>query len=237
MRPRSLLLVSLLALGSSPAPFFAPNPRTGQQADTIERKEYDLAPLKNAKLPIIWVLGGPGSGKGTQCDRIVQKYGFTHLSTGDLLRDEVKSGSKRGRQLTAIMERGELVPLEVVLDLLKEAMLQKVGTSKGFLIDGYPRELSQGKTFEEQISPCTLVLNFDASPETMTKRLLHRAQTSGRVDDNEETIKKRLQTFLTHSKPVVEHYADKCRTISAENDPDVIFNEVQQCLDKVVASA
>ena len=85
---------------------------------------------------MVWVLGGPGCGKGTQCDKIVAKYGFTHLSSGDLLRDEVKSGSDRGKQLNAMMEKGDLVPLFVVLDLLSEAMLSKLGGSKGFLIDG-----------------------------------------------------------------------------------------------------
>lgn len=99
--------------------------------------------MTNAKLPVIWVLGGPGCGKGTQCDRIVSKYGFTHLSSGDLLRDEVKSGSDRGKQLNEMMEKGELVPLFVVLDLLAEAMIGKLSGSKGFLIDGYPREVAQ----------------------------------------------------------------------------------------------
>ena len=76
-----------------------------------ERANIDKTPLREAKLPIVWVLGGPGCGKGTQCDKIVAKYGYTHLSSGDLLREEVGSGSERGKQLTAIMERGDLVPL------------------------------------------------------------------------------------------------------------------------------
>ncbi|XP_069674128.1 adenylate kinase isoenzyme 1 isoform X2 [Periplaneta americana] len=205
-------------------------------SDQLETKDYDLTPLKEAKLPIIWVLGGPGSGKGTQCDKIVAKYGFTHLSTGDLLRNEVQSGSERGKKLNAIMERGELVPLDAVLGLLTEAMLNNVSTSKGFLIDGYPRELEQGLTFEKKIGECSVILNFDVSPETMTKRLLHRAQTSGRVDDNEETIKKRLNTFSKHSKPVIEHFSSKCKTINAERDPAEIFKDVESCLDSLKAS-
>merc|ERR1712055_1008745 len=101
----------------------------------VQRANLDLTPLKDAKLPIVWVLGGPGCGKGTQCDKIVAKYGFTHLSSGDLLREEVGSGSARGKELLAIMEKGDLVPLQVVLDLLAEAMISKLGGSKGFLID------------------------------------------------------------------------------------------------------
>ncbi|KAG0720285.1 Adenylate kinase isoenzyme 1 [Chionoecetes opilio] len=178
-------------------------------AAPVERKKLDLTPLREAKLPVIFVLGGPGCGKGTQCEKIVKQYGFTHLSSGDLLRDEVGSGSSRGKALNTIMEKGDLVPLEVVLDLLAEAMLQRVATSKGFLIDGYPREQAQGVQFEETILPCTKVLYFEVPDEVMVQRLLHRAKTSGRVDDNEETIKKRLATFHKHSKPVIDHYKDK----------------------------
>lgn len=202
----------------------------------LEKKEYDLTPLKESNLPIIWVLGGPGSGKGTQCDKIVKKYGFTHLSTGDLLRNEVQSGSERGQKLNKIMEQGELVPLDAVLGLLTEAMLANVTSSKGFLIDGYPRELEQGLTFEKQIAECSIILNFDVSPATMTNRLLHRAQTSGRVDDNEETIKKRLDTFTKHSKPVIEHFCSKCKKIDAERDPTEIFKDVEACLETLQAA-
>ncbi|KAJ8920693.1 hypothetical protein NQ315_004832 [Exocentrus adspersus] len=194
-----------------------------------------LAPLPAINVPIIWVLGGPGSGKGTQCDRIVAKYGFTHLSSGDLLRAEVASGSSRGKELNAIMERGELVPLEVVLDLLREAILKALPTSKGFLIDGYPREKEQGILFEQTIAPVNLILFFDASDDTLVERLLGRAKTSGRVDDNEETIKKRLHTFNTHNEHVIQQYPEKLRKIHAERDPDVIFAEVSSLLDPLVS--
>jgi len=197
----------------------------------MERKNIDKTPLKEAKLPVIWVLGGPGCGKGTQCDKIVAKYGYTHLSSGDLLRAEVQSGSERGKQLTAIMEKGDLVPMFVVLDLLAEAMLAKLGGSKGFLIDGYPREVQQGKEFEAEILPCTQILYFDVSDATMTERLLHRGKSSGRADDNEETIKKRLVTFHQHSKPVIDAYASKCKSIPAERAPEDIFADVCSTLD------
>ena len=92
-------------------------------------------------------------------------------------------------------------------------MLSKLSTSKGFLIDGYPREVAQGIQFEEEINPCALVLYFEVSDETMIKRLTNRGLTSGRVDDNEETIRKRLETFHKHSRPVVDHYGTKCKTV------------------------
>lgn len=123
------------------------------------------------------------------------------------------SGSSRGKELTAIMERGELVPMDIVLDLLKEAMLNNLPNSKGFLIDGYPREKEQGIMFEDKIAPVNLVLFFDASEKTLVDRLLGRAKTSGRVDDNEETIKKRLHTFNTHNDQVVQQYISKLKKV------------------------
>merc|ERR1711887_149600 len=193
----------------------------------------DCSALKASGLPIVWVLGGPGCGKGTQCDKIVAKYGFTHLSSGDLLREEMNSGSDRGKQLTAIMEKGDLVPLAVVLDLLAEAMLNKLSGSKGYLIDGYPREVAQGEQFEAEIAPCAHILYFEVSDDTMTKRLLKRGETSGRADDNVETIKKRLDTFHKHSEPVIAAYATKCSKIPAERGVDEIFSDVCSALDKL----
>merc|ERR1711918_188877 len=175
----------------------------------------DCSALTASGLPIVWVLGGPGCGKGTQCDKIVAKYGFTHLSSGDLLREEVASGSERGKNLTAIMESGQLVPLATVLDLLAEAMIKKLGGSKGFLIDGYPREVAQGEEFEKAIAPCKHILYFEVS------------------DDCVETIKKRLVTFHQHSEPVIAAYKAKCSVIPAERGIDEIFAYVTAALDKM----
>ncbi|XP_041971132.1 adenylate kinase isoenzyme 1 isoform X3 [Aricia agestis] len=195
-----------------------------------------MAPIDTSKKPIVWILGGPGSGKGTQCEKIIAKYGFTHLSTGDLLRAEVKSGSDRAKTLTAIMERGELVPNEIVLELLKEAMLAKADEAKGFLVDGYPREKSQGIAFESAIAPVTVIIYFEASSETLTKRLLGRAASSGRADDNEDTIKLRLKTFLDNNDQVLAQYPDKLKRINAEDSVDNIFSQVVAVLDPIVAA-
>ncbi|KAM6316134.1 LOW QUALITY PROTEIN: adenylate kinase isoenzyme 1 [Podargus strigoides] len=189
--------------------------------------------LKHHK--IIFVVGGPGSGKGTQCEKIVQKYGYTHLSTGDLLRAEVSSGSERGKKLQAIMEKGELVPLDTVLDMLRDAMVAKADVSKGFLIDGYPREVKQGEEFEKKIAPPTLLLYVDAGKETMVKRLLKRGETSGRVDDNEETIKKRLETYYKATEPVIAFYKSRgiVRQLNAEGSVEEVFRQVCSHLDSL----
>ncbi|XP_005993329.1 adenylate kinase isoenzyme 5 isoform X2 [Latimeria chalumnae] len=187
--------------------------------------------LKGSK--IIFVVGGPGSGKGTQCRKIVAKYGYTHLSTGDILRAEVQSGSERGESISDIMERGELVPLETTLDILKDALLAKTDLSQEFLIDGYPREVKQGEEFEKKIGPATLLLYLDITADIMMKRLLHRGKTSGRTDDNLETIEKRLDTFFKITMPVIAFYESKgiVQKVNGEGTIEEVFTQVSAILD------
>ncbi|KFM69145.1 Adenylate kinase isoenzyme 1, partial [Stegodyphus mimosarum] len=169
--------------------------------------------MAEIKVPVIFVIGGPGSGKGTQCEKIVQKYGFTHLSTGDLLREECNSGSERGARLVDIMKKGQLVPNDEVLALLKEAIQKYLPKSNGFLVDGYPREAGQAVEFEQQVCKCSFLLFFDVPDDIMKARLLERGKTSGRADDNEETIAKRLDTFHKHTQPILDHYGDKVKKV------------------------
>ncbi|WIA23697.1 hypothetical protein OEZ85_000388 [Tetradesmus obliquus] len=201
----------------------------------IERSEAEAKLLEAAS--VVFVLGGPGSGKGTQCERIVAKYGHTHLSAGDLLRDEVKSGSELGKQCEAIMKEGKLVPMEVIIGLLRAAMVRGGGSS--FLIDGFPRALDQAEMFERMVKPAELVLAFDCPEEVMEARLLKRGETSGRSDDNAATIRKRFETFVSQSMPVIAHYEQlgKCHRISAIPAPDKVFEAVQAVVEgKAVAT-
>merc|ERR1712156_408932 len=138
-----------------------------------------MSSIADSGLPIYWVLGGPGSGKGTQCKKIAKESDFTHLSSGALLRAEVASGSSRGKELAPMIANGQLVPLSTVLDLVKEAMLKNLSTSKGSLIDGYPRDIAQAEEFERSISPCKQIIFFELSDETMTARLLQREGLRG----------------------------------------------------------
>ncbi|XP_075536594.1 adenylate kinase isoenzyme 1-like [Dermacentor variabilis] len=187
----------------------------------------------DVKVPVVFVFGGPGSGKGTQCDKIVQKYGFTHISSGDLLRAEVESGSDRGKEINEIMKKGELAPLAMILQLIKEAIKKNLAAAKGFLIDGYPRNVEQGVRFEAEVCKCTNLVYFEVKDETMKTRLMKRGQTSGRVDDNEETIAKRLKTFHDESTPVLEKYSAIVHKISAEEEPDKVFQAVTQLFDEI----
>uniref|UniRef100_A0A452HAN7 Uncharacterized protein n=1 Tax=Gopherus agassizii TaxID=38772 RepID=A0A452HAN7_9SAUR len=150
-------------------------------------------------------VSGPGSGKGTQCEQLAQKYGFTRLSTGDLLQRELTSSSERSKLIKDIMECGELVPGDIVLALLKEAMIASLGDTKGFLIDGYPRDVKQGEEFECKIGEPKLVLYLDCSTETMSSRLLKRSQCT----DDAEAVMKRIDTYYQATEPMIAYYEKK----------------------------
>ncbi|KAL2904277.1 UMP-CMP kinase 3, partial [Bienertia sinuspersici] len=155
------------------------------------------------KITVIFVLGGPGSGKGTQCTNIVENFGYTHLSAGDLLRAEIKSGSENGTMIQNMIKEGKIVPAEVTIKLLQKA-IQESGNEK-FLIDGFPRNEENRALFESitGIVP-EVVLFFDCPEEEMEKRLLGRNQ--GREDDNIETIRKRFKVYMESSLPVIQYY-------------------------------
>lgn len=182
--------------------------------------------LTEKKPTVVFVLGGPGSGKGTQCANIVQHFGFTHLSAGDLLRAEIKSGSENGTMIQNMIKEGKIVPSEVTIKLLQKAM-QESGNDK-FLIDGFPRNEENRAAFEAvtKIEP-EFVLFFDCSEEEMERRLLNRNQ--GREDDNIETIRKRFKVFLDSSLPVIQHYNSrgKVRKIDAGKPVEEVFEAVK----------
>ncbi|UPR02908.1 adenylate kinase [Chloropicon primus] len=196
-----------------------------------EPKEPSVEVASDAQ--IIFVLGGPGSGKGTQCDLIIEKYGFSHYSAGDLLRAEVASGSEMGKDLEATMKEGKLVASSVTIALLKKAIANACEAGKRkFLVDGFPRALDQAEEFEGKVLPCKLVLFFSCPMKVLQKRLLKRAKTSGRADDNKETIQKRFDTFLNTSMPVIDHYEKlgKVAKVSAEPAPEKVFKEVEKVM-------
>ncbi|GJP53782.1 hypothetical protein CLOM_g12920 [Closterium sp. NIES-68] len=194
-------------------------------------KSASGGPDGSFKPQIIFVLGGPGSGKGTQCAKIVEEYGFTHLSAGDLLRAEIKSGSSHGNMIQNMIKEGKIVPAEVTVGLLQKAMKES-GNNK-FLIDGFPRNNDNRTVFEKQtgVDP-EFILFFDCPEDVMVKRLLGRNQ--GRIDDNMDTIKKRFRVFLDQSIPVVNHYdlRGKVRKIDATRSPDEVFQAVSPLFTK-----
>ncbi|KAL4424347.1 hypothetical protein ABPG75_001648 [Micractinium tetrahymenae] len=184
------------------------------------------APEAAQRHKVVFVLGGPGSGKGTQCARLVQEFGLEHLSAGDLLREHMKSGSTEGQMVADMIKNGQIVPSHVTISLLQRAM-DESGSTKPFLIDGFPRNEENRGQFEKQtgILP-ELVLFFDCPEEVMERRLLGRNE--GRTDDNIETIRKRFKVFIESTVPVVEHYEQQGRVarINADRGADDIYKEV-----------
>jgi len=194
----------------------------------VERKEINVDALKAANLPIIWILGGPGSGKGTQCDNLQGKTGFTHLSSGDLLRNEVVSASTRGLQLYKLMEMGELVPTQVVLDLIAEAMVQGVygGNTKGFLLDAFPWNLEQADAFVSRIGSPKKAIYLSLEQDVMIDRLLNR----GNFDDNRETIEKRCANFQNETRPVLEKFQSVVVRLDANRPADEVTADIMAAL-------
>ncbi|KAJ3394771.1 hypothetical protein HDU84_006914 [Entophlyctis sp. JEL0112] len=231
-QPRSTATPHTLAKAPTPLP---PIPTSGCTAPASSATENKPKPSSKAWKNIVFVLGGPGCGKGTQCDRIARDFNYTHLSAGDLLRAEVATGSPRALELAEIMKDGKIVPMEVTLRLLQEAMHSAPETANGFLIDGFPRALDQAIAFEERVAECKFVLMFDAPEDVLQQRLLKRGETSGRADDNIDTIKKRFRTFVDTSMPVIEYFAakGKCVKISSVPHPDVVYASVRPHFENV----
>ncbi|CAI7573381.1 unnamed protein product [Penicillium crustosum] len=186
---------------------------------------------------VVFFLGGPGSGKGTQSANLVKDYGFVHLSAGDLLRaEQVREGSQYGELIREYIREGKIVPMEVTVALLSNAMADSLatspppaGTKARFLIDGFPRKLDQAVFFEETVCPSELVLFLDCPEDVMEARLLKRGETSGRDDDNAASIRKRFRTFVETSMPVVDDFKkkDKVVWVKADSSVEQVYEEVK----------
>lgn len=188
---------------------------------------------------VLFVLGGPGAGKGTQCTKLVEKYGFVHLSAGDLLRDERQSGSENGELIDRMIKEGQIVPVKITLHLLQQAML-KSGREL-FLIDGFPRNFDNLQGWQEAMAEDEFqvqgVLFFDCSESVMEQRLLERGKTSGRTDDNAEAIRKRFRTYLDSTMPVIMHYEkqNKVFKVDATPGPEEVFEATAALIGPLVA--
>lgn len=184
------------------------------------------------------LFGPPGSGKGTQSDHLVEKYGFIHLSTGNLLREEISQKTPLGLEAKSIMDKGQLVPDEVVIGMI-DSSLEKHKDAKGFLFDGFPRNVAQSQALDKLLelkkTGIGLVLALDVSEEELVKRLLNRGKTSGRSDDtNEEVIRKRFAVYKNETTPVAEHYkkVKKFQSIKGQGSVDEIFASLCETIDK-----
>jgi adenylate kinase len=184
------------------------------------------------------LFGPPGSGKGTQSDKLVAKYGLIHLSTGNLLREEITRKTPLGIEARSFMDKGQLVPDEVVIGMI-DSSLEQHRDAKGFLFDGFPRNVSQAEALDKLLelkkTGISLILALEVSEEELVKRLLNRGKTSGRSDDMDETvIRKRFAVYSNETTLVAEHYkkARKFQTVKGEGTVDEIFTSICEAIDK-----
>jgi adenylate kinase len=179
------------------------------------------------------LFGPPGSGKGTQSEKLIEKYGWIHLSTGNLLRKEIEEGTRLGREAKSFMDKGQLVPDEVVIGMISSALDTNPGAN-GFLFDGFPRTVAQAKALDQLLSEkgteITLVLALEVGREELVKRLLNRGKTSGRSDDtNEDVIRARIIEYENKTAQVADYYAQfgKVGRVKGEGSIEEIFHSIR----------
>ena len=183
------------------------------------------------------IFGPPGSGKGTQSEHIAKKYNLAHISTGDIFRSEIKNKTELGLKVKGLIEKGELVPDELLIDILKNAM-GKFENVDGFIFDGFPRTIPQAKDLDEVMDEMNdyinVVLALDVKDDEVITRLLKRAELQGRKDDNEDVIKNRLSIYKEQTEPLLEYYAqkDKLKMIHGVGSIEDIFEALCEVIDK-----
>ncbi len=187
------------------------------------------------------LFGPPGSGKGTQSDRIVEKYGLIHLSTGNLLREEISNKTPLGKEAKKFIDHGQLVPDEVVIGMV-DSFFDKHKDANGFLFDGFPRTVAQAQALDKLLTlkktDIAVVLALDVTEAELINRLLNRGKTSGRSDDTDENvIKKRFAVYTNETSPVADYYkkSRKFKSIQGEGSVDEINAALRQAIDKAMA--
>lgn len=187
------------------------------------------------------LFGPPGSGKGTQSAKLVEKYGLIHLSTGDLLRKELKLKTPLGVEAQQFIDKGQLVPDEVVIGMISSALDENAG-ARGFLFDGFPRTVAQAEALDKLLdlkkSSIAQVLFLDVIEEELIQRLINRAKTSGRSDDADENIqRKRQEVYRNETLPVAAHYDKykKVMHVDGMKGIDDVFSSLTTHIDKKIA--
>ena len=188
------------------------------------------------------LFGPPGSGKGTQSEKLVDKYGFVHLSTGDLLRKERQLKTPLGIEAQQFIDKGQLVPDEVVIGMISSALDENPGAS-GFLFDGFPRTVAQAEALDRLLdlkkSEIAVVLFLEVNEDELIKRLVNRGKTSGRTDDADENIqRKRQEVYKNETLPVAAHYSKSKKVVNIDGlgTVDEIFSRLSAQVDKKMKS-
>ena len=186
----------------------------------------------------IVIFGAPGSGKGTQSDKMIEKYGLNHISTGDVLRAEIKKGTELGKTAASYIDNGQLIPDDLMVSILA-TVYDSFGDHKGVIFDGFPRTIPQAEALKQMLSErgdkVAAMIELDVPEDELMKRLILRGQQSGRADDNEETIKKRLLVYHSQTQPLIEWYNREGihYHIDGMGDLNRIFEDICEVIDNL----
>ena len=186
----------------------------------------------------IVIFGAPGSGKGTQSDKMIEKYGLNHISTGDVLRSEIKKGTELGKTAASYIDKGNLIPDDLMVSILA-GVYDSFGDHKGVIFDGFPRTIPQAEALKQMLDErgdkVAAMIELDVPEDELMKRLILRGQQSGRADDNEETIKKRLVVYHSQTQPLIEWYKKEGLHyhINGSGELDRIFADICKVIDGI----
>ena len=201
----------------------------------IKRDEQE----KRVIMKNIVIFGAPGSGKGTQSDLLIKEYGLGHISTGDVLREEIKKGTELGKTAQSYIDKGNLIPDELMISILAGVYDSFGRGHKGVIFDGFPRTIPQAEALkrmlEERGDKVAAMIELDVPEDELMKRLILRGQQSGRADDNEETIKKRLVVYHSQTQPLIEWYKKEGlhHHIDGLGTLERIFADIQKVIDGI----
>lgn len=186
----------------------------------------------------IVLFGGPGSGKGTQSDKIVEKYGLHHISTGELLRRHIKEGTEIGKKADEYISKGQLIPDDMMIDILEHVLeTEKDAITNGVILDGFPRTIAQAEQLDKMLKThgngIDHVIGLEVPDDILVKRMLKRGAETGRADDNIDTIKQRLGVYHNQTSPLRDFYISdgRYRPIDGEKAIDDIFKQISDLLD------
>lgn len=189
----------------------------------------------------IVIFGAPGSGKGTQSEKLAEKYGLQHISTGEILREEIATGTGLGQLADSYMSKGALVPDSVVIEML-ESLIAKQKDAKGFIFDGFPRTVPQGEALNRMLGrhgeKVMAVLSLEVEEEELVDRLLKRGEISGRADDNRQTIESRLKVYGRQTAPLKDFYQEQgvLKEIRGVGSIQEIFGAIAKEIDPLTTS-
>lgn len=184
----------------------------------------------------IVIFGAPGSGKGTQSDKIIAEYGVAHISTGDVLRGEIKANTELGKTAAMYINDGKLVPDSLIIDMLAATLDSKGKDIPGVIFDGFPRTIAQAEALDvmlkERGEEVSVVIGLEVDDEELINRIIARGKTSGRADDNEETAKKRLDTYYSQTLPLKDFYIQqgKYAKIHGMGSIDDIYSDIKKAI-------